>query len=146
MLRYLLVEPTGKCYQYKYVELSFANPEKHSVGLLVNRRKLNEDSVFFLASLFFFLSSLFIYLFAAQAVNSDIDDVRPRPQRRAPPYKTHGFGLVQYRRHFMQLRYSALTPSMINCHWGKFSGSLEWVHLSYKMVSRESQGLLPMEG
>lgn len=72
MLRYLLVEPTGKCYEYKYGELSFANPKKHSVGLLVSRRQLNEDFVFLLAS-------LFIYFFAAQAVNGDIGDVGPTP-------------------------------------------------------------------
>lgn len=73
MPRYLLVEPTGKCYQYKHVELSFANPKKHLVGLLVNRRQLKEDSVFLLAL-------LFIYFFAAQAVDSDIDDVGPTTQ------------------------------------------------------------------
>ena len=55
------------------MELSFANPKKHSVGLLVNRRQLNEDSVFLLAL-------LFIYFFGAQTVNGDIDDVGPTPQ------------------------------------------------------------------
>lgn len=73
MLRYLLGELTGKYYQYKYVEFSFADPKKHSVGLLVNRRHFNEDSVFLLAS-------FFIYFLAAQAVNRDIDDVGSTPQ------------------------------------------------------------------
>lgn len=46
---------------------------------------------------------------------------------------------------FMQLCCSVLTPMVINCHGDKFSGSLERALLGYKMASRESWGLLPVE-
>lgn len=130
VLGYVLVEPPGKCYQYKYVEnLVLPMQKKPLVWLLVNRRRFNENPVFLLASCFYLL-----------IFNGRIDNVEPTPQWRALFDKIHSAGWLQDRRAFHSLLLGIYTTTLWASPESEFSDSLHWALWLYKMASRQSRG------